>query len=191
VVKNKFLRVVVLPISLFLVGMTAVFVFKYLMTIAGGAYSDIDSMMQKAAAASYDLKQDYYEGQAFDIGDYDGTVGGALKMAPKAIIAGLFRPFIWEAKSVTSAVSGLENLILLWLTIWVLFRLKMTVKLFAQYPFLIFCLCFSLMFAFGVGLSTSNFGALARFKIPLLPYFALMLLLIRQTVKERKKLSSQ
>ena len=191
VVESKFLRVIILPISLLFVGVLSIFVFKYLTTFAGGTYGSIDTMMQKAAVASEDLKQDYYGGQAFDIGTYDGTTGTALKMAPKAVIAGLFRPFIWEARSATSAISGLENLILLWLTLQALFRFKTIVKLFEQYPFLIFCFCFSLTFAFGVGLSTSNFGALARFKIPLLPYFALILLIIRQTVKEQKKRSFQ
>jgi len=41
---------------------------------------------------------------------------------------------------------------------------------------LIFCFSFSLLFAFALGFSTSNFGALVRFRIPFLPFFNLMLL---------------
>jgi len=45
-------------------------------------------------------------------------------------------------------------------------------------PTIQFCLIFSLVFAFAVGISSFNFGALSRYKIPCLPFYALALILI-------------
>ena len=39
-------------------------------------------------------------------------------------------------------------------------------------PNLVFCLVFSIIFAFAVGISSYNFGALSRYKIPCLPFYA-------------------
>ncbi|MFT6828639.1 MAG: hypothetical protein ACI9GZ_003758, partial [Bacteroidia bacterium] len=43
-------------------------------------------------------------------------------------------------------------------------------------PFLVFCLIFSILFAFAVGVSTANFGTLMRYKIPMMPFFLILLL---------------
>ena len=45
-------------------------------------------------------------------------------------------------------------------------------------PNLLFFITFSLIFAFAVGISTYNFGALSRYKIPCLPFFGAFLLIV-------------
>jgi hypothetical protein len=45
-------------------------------------------------------------------------------------------------------------------------------------PTIQFCFVFSLIFAFAVGISSYNFGALSRYKIPCLPFYAIALILI-------------
>ncbi|HAW19442.1 MAG TPA: hypothetical protein DCX14_04595, partial [Flavobacteriales bacterium] len=50
-------------------------------------------------------------------------------------------------------------------------------------PFLAFCLMFSVFFAFGIGLTTPNYGALVRFKIPLIPFFTILLLVLYTKAK--------
>jgi hypothetical protein len=52
-----------------------------------------------------------------------------------------------------------------------LFKVKWRVFQYFKSPEVVFCLIFSLVFAFGVGISTYNFGSLARYKIPLFPYY--------------------
>jgi hypothetical protein len=42
----------------------------------------------------------------------------------------------------------------------------------------LFCLIFSLMFSFGIALSSNNFGTLVRYKIPAIPLYLIALLLI-------------
>ena len=89
----------------------------------------------------------------------------------------MFRPYIWETGSATMLISGIENIILLLLTAWVILTKPIRlIKSLRMDPFLLFCLLFTLVLGFGVGLSTSNFGALVRYKIPFLPFFVFLIL---------------
>ena len=76
--------------------------------------------------------------------------------------------------------SALENTLLLLLSLGVLLRnnpFKLINRIISE-PFLVFCLMFSVFFAFGIGLATPNYGALVRFKIPLIPFFTILLLIL-------------
>jgi hypothetical protein len=42
-----------------------------------------------------------------------------------------------------------------------------------------FCFSFAIFFAFSVGLTTSNFGSLVRYKIPATPFFMAALFIVR------------
>ncbi|MDR2010397.1 MAG: hypothetical protein LBQ22_07940 [Bacteroidales bacterium] len=191
-IKNQFIRVFVFPFVITIMAFVGIYVLSNVGSIVGGAYEDVDSMLAKAASTQYDLKQDYYHGSTFDIGNLEPTVESAVSIAPKAIIAGLYRPFIWEARSVVMLLSGLENLVLLVLTFYVILKggIRFFFKQLFSSPFLIFCLLFSIIMALGIGLSTSNFGALVRFKIPMLPFFAMLWLFILDNYNTRKKLKN-
>jgi len=146
----------------------------------GGVSGFLDEILQDAAVKKNDLGQAYYEGSGADIGQFDGTLNGAIKLAPKAIVMGLFRPFIWEVNSVVVMLSGLENFFLLVFLFYIIWRAGpgKFIKLIIKNPLILFCLLFSLLFAFIIGLSTSNFGALVRFKIPLIPFLISALFII-------------
>ncbi|MEP2024099.1 MAG: hypothetical protein ABJI85_05525, partial [Reichenbachiella sp.] len=58
--------------------------------------------------------------------------------------------------------------------------IKLWVKL--NDPIVLYCLTFSLLFAFAVGVSTYNFGTLMRYKIPVIPFY-LITLTIAKTVR--------
>ncbi|MDD4148533.1 MAG: hypothetical protein PHE33_00740 [Bacteroidales bacterium] len=191
-VKSKVLRVFVFPVIMLAVAFGGMYVLTGAANIAGGSYKDVDSMLSKAVISQQDLKQDYYGGNSFDIGDFDPTIGGAASVTPAAIIAGLYRPFLWEANSVVMLLSGLENMILLLLTIYVLLRAGPVffLKQLAKEPFLIFCFVFTLIMAMGIGLSTSNFGALVRFKIPLIPFFLMGWLFVLDEYRKSKRIKN-
>jgi hypothetical protein len=48
----------------------------------------------------------------------------------------------------------------------------------SKFPLVSFCIVFSIVFAFAVGFSTSNFGTLVRYKIPCIPFFMAALFII-------------
>ncbi len=190
---SKFLKYSAIPI---------IYIFSFLvgyftLSVLGdrlGKFS-INKMLVTAAVTQKDLKQDYYHGSSFDIGDFDPTVSGMLGKAPAAITVGLFRPFLWEARNPVMLASGLENFSFLLMAIGVItglfFDPKKFFRIILENPFLIFLLSYSILFSLLVGLSTSNFGALVRFKIPFLPFFVCSLLLMNYFLWFRKPQDKQ
>lgn len=194
-IKSNFLRTLALPVLLLILGGGGVFIMSQLGSSLGDKYSSIDKALETAVVTQKDLKRAEYQGASFDIGDFDPTLAGITSKIPAAITAGLFRPFIWEARNPVMLLSGLENLLFLGLTIRLLFTLGPfgLFKRVGSSPLLIFSLIFSLFFAFSVGLTTSNFGSLVRYKIPCEPFylgFLFVLLYLKKedfdTVKEKE-----
>jgi hypothetical protein len=175
-IKSKFLRVLAMPFLLVVLGGGGVFIMSQLGSSLD-KYSSVDKALETAVVTQKDLKRVEYKGASFDIGDFDPSLAGIASKIPAAINAGLFRPFIWEARNPVMIISGIENLIFLGLTIRLFFTLGLFgfFKRIGEYPLLIFSLVFALFFAFSVGLTTSNFGSLVRYKIPCEPFYLGML----------------
>lgn len=153
-----------------------------------GKYSSVDNILNKAAVTQKDLKQDYNEGNAFDIGEFDPTIAGISSKFPIATFAGLFRPSFLDVRNVVMLLAAIENGFLLFFTIYILFKcgIRGTYSIIASEPIAFFALIFSVFFAFSVGLTTSNFGALVRYKIPAVPFYMSTLFIILELNKKRK-----
>ncbi len=120
------------------------------------------------------------DASAYDLGKFEPTVSGFLKVAPKAINVTLFRPYIWEARKSMVLLNSIEATIFLFLTIKVLFVVGpfRVWEAISNDPNIQFFIMFSLIFAFSVGISSYNFGALSRYRIPCLPFYLLALVFI-------------
>jgi hypothetical protein len=187
-IRNRLIRNLIVP-------------FVYVVIVSGSyfglrAFGDslgkfsVDKALKTASINQSDLKQDYYEGNSFDIGDFEPTIPGALSKFPKATMAGLFRPYLWDTRNVVMLLSGLENVFILGLTLMVLVKMKWRrMYLFiSDHPIILYCLVFSVLFAFMIGLTTPNFGALVRFKIPLIPlYMACMMVIYAELQNKRSR----
>ena len=185
--ENKLLRASIAPL-LFVIATTTGYL---VLGVIGSSLGDyrVDNVLNKAVTTQQDLKQDYYGGASFDIGDFDPTISGILGKAPAAINAALFRPYIWEGYNLGMLISGIENIILLILTIYLLLKIRVfnLFRLMFRHHFLFFSVTFSLFFAFSIGLTTSNFGALVRYKIPAIPLFVASLFIIKETYDKLNK----
>ncbi len=119
-------------------------------------------------------------GSSFKASAIDASVGGIMKLFPLGIMNSLFRPFPWEVRSPVMALTALEALLFLWLTITCIryTSFKTFRRVLAENPAIVFCLIYAILFAGLVGMSTLNFGTLARYKIPALPFFLIMLFVI-------------
>jgi hypothetical protein len=119
------------------------------------------------------------EGSAYDLGDVSSPTQMLIK-SPLAINVTLFRPYLWEAKKAIVLLSALESFLFLFLTLKVLYMvgLRRVWRTIITDATIQFCLIFTLIFAFAVGISSYNFGSLSRYKIPCLSFYALALLLI-------------
>lgn len=181
--KNKILKYSIIPF-IFILSFTLGF---YILSVTFDF--NIEKSISDAAEKQNDLKQSYYGGNSFDIGSYDPSISGALQKAPLAIISSMYRPFIWEAKNVVMLISGLENLIILYLSVLIIIRLKVKkiLSIIFNNPIILFSLSYSVFLAFVIGLSTANFGALVRFKIAYLPEFASGVIILFYLVKDQKK----
>lgn len=177
-IQNRIIRLSLVPVITILSLVIIAFTFD-LISDTLGEYST-ENIMRKAIVAQEDLKQDYYGGNSFDIGKIEPTTFGVLSKFPIASFFGFFGPTLLHVNNIVMLFSALENTALLLLTI-AIFTMRnpiTTLKRMTGEPFLVFCLLFSIFFAFGIGLSSPNFGALVRFKIPLLPFFLILLLTI-------------
>ena len=111
------------------------------------------------------------------------------KLAPKAIIIGLFRPFMWEVNNPVMLLSGLEILWITYLTIQV-FRKTGFFRTFGRIgstPLVLFCMVFSVLFAIGTAITSGNFGNLVRYRIPMWPFYVTALFILQDNIPVKKK----
>tara|TARA_B100001287_G_scaffold116243_1_gene97799 strand:- start:935 stop:2287 length:1353 start_codon:yes stop_codon:yes gene_type:complete len=180
-------KILVFPILLFAIIGMGFFLFNNLSSLMG-VYGDVDTAIQQAQVIQEDLlREDQYGGNNYKIGSFDGSFGSLLGVAPLAIFTALYRPLFWEIGSPTMAFSVLENTILIFFSIFTLVRVSplKLIKILWYQPFLLYCFIFSIFFAFGVGIAGTNFGALVRYKLPLMPFYFTMIYIIYQLSKAR------
>src|SRR5437763_598315 len=131
---------------------------------------------------------------SFSLGvEFDGSAGSLAKMAPAAIVATLYRPYLWESKKLSTLLSSIESLAMMLFTLFVLIKagpFTFTGTVFKD-PMTLFCFFFSILFALFVGATTLNFGTLVRYKIPCLPFYLIALFLIQEADKKKKIMNKQ
>jgi hypothetical protein len=120
------------------------------------------------------------EGSAYSLGEVGSGLGGMLVKFPVAVNVTLFRPYPWEAKKVIVLLSAIEAILFAFITLKVFFQIgvRKTWATISKDPTIQFCLIFSFIFAFAVGITSYNFGTLSRYKIPCMPFYALAIILI-------------
>jgi hypothetical protein len=159
-----------------------------------GEYGDLDKSLKKAQITQQDLtRSEQYGENYYDIGEFEATPTGVLSKAPIATISGIFRPFIWEARNPFVLLAGIESLFLMLFSFYTIYKtgLLKTFKNIFTNPILIFSFSFILIFGFGVGLATANFGALVRYKIPLLPFLTAGLFILIEMSKKKNEIADQ
>lgn len=187
-IKSGVIKFIVAPVlGVFIIGGFALL----MSNLSGemGAYGDVDKSLEQAKIIQEDLKRtEQYGENYYDIGAFDATPAGVISKAPIAIISGIFRPFIWEARNPFILLSGLENLFTLILTLVILFKTKFigTPRRIVEDPLVLFSIIFTIMFAFGIGMASANFGALVRYRIPLMPFFITALFIMQYNINKNK-----
>lgn len=183
-IKNAFVKVMFAPTLLAVGVVIAVFILQQ-MGDSLGNYS-VEKVIKTASQGQQDLKQSYYGGNAFNIGDYEPTIQGLLGVAHYAIFAALFRPTFLDVRNVVMGLCAIENMFILGFTIYLLIKLKIFrfFSLITSHPLLMFSFIFSIFFAFSVGVSISNFGALVRLKIPCIPFFLSSLVILNEMLNQ-------
>jgi len=192
-IKNSALRFLATPGLLSIGILAGIFVLR-LFSSSLGSFGDMDSMLKKAQVYQQDQTRAEEYGQNFyDIGKFDASLSGIIIKTPAALVAGIYRPFIWEARNPVMLISGLENFLLLLFSLFMIFRIgiKAVYIIIIKEPFILFSFIFSLIFFFSVGLASANFGALVRYRIIAIPFFLVALAntyyLIRKSKQEEQQ----
>ena len=180
-IKNRLLKLLAIP--------------ALLLIFSGGGYYAInkiaeedsryalDKIAETAMITAYDIRYGWGarhgDNSGYTLGELDGTFASLLRLAPEGVVVTLFRPWPWEIKNPLMLMASLESALFLIITIGVViqfFRKNRYTN--NNQPLIWFCLSFTLLFAFAVGVSTFNFGTLMRYKIPVFPFFASLLVII-------------
>jgi len=136
-------------------------------------------------ALQQEISQTVRGGSTYELGDPTRTTTlGQLAFAPQAIVASFFRPFLWEASNLQILINSLETTTLTALLVRVLWkeRLMRLWSCVRASPILMFFLVFSITFGVAIGLGTANLGTLSRYRVPLMPFYTGLILVLDHVV---------
>lgn len=172
-IKGVFIRLILTPVLLILFILIGYFSIQ---TIANNSdrykIDDLQTRIEGFQSWHGTLGGSYY-----DLGSFDYTPMGLLQKAPAGYNVTFFRPYLWEVKNIVMGISALESLIFLLLSLYILMKIRFEIfKVIFNDPLLAISFFFSLLLGVSVGLTSFNFGALSRYKIPCLPFFVFMLI---------------
>ncbi len=110
----------------------------------------------------------------------DRSLLAQLPLVPLALATALFRPLIFEAHNALALINAGETTLIIGLLAWILFGRGPggAVRTLARSPTAVFCLVFVLLFGTAVGLAAPNLGTMSRYRIPMMPFYVLLLLLL-------------
>ena len=137
----------------------------------------LDALVETSSSnrALYEDFSKTNEGAYYSVG-----TSNPILLIPMGIVATLFRPFLWEVNGATAVLSALEALFFFYLTFY--FMIKKGFFTFFQSafknPVLLLCFIFSFVFAMAIGSTALNFGSLSRYKIPCLPFYLVMVMVM-------------
>lgn len=187
-IKNPLLRSLATPIFIGL-GIAVSYFGATTLTEGDDKY-DIDKLGERSRINNEYLSTYVTSGSAYNIGTFDGSFSSLVTVGPQAIAIALYRPFLWEVRSPLMVLSALEATLFIVFTLRFFFKVGFfkTLRFIGSKPILLFCMIFSLVFAFGVGTNSGNFGTLVRYKIPLMPFYLSALFIMQYHIKRPKKL---
>ncbi|CAN5333985.1 hypothetical protein BH09BAC1_BH09BAC1_28250 [soil metagenome] len=182
-IKSVAVRTVVAPFLLSIMAVGSIGVIS--LTANVNARYNLESMEKRAYDTQWwhtkvqELEGDH--GSGYSLGEATTSVPALAARFPLAVNVTLFRPYIWEVNGPIMLQAALESLLILVFALMTL--LKVGPWGFVRYslkdPLLAFSLTFAILYAFGVGVTSNNFGALVRYKIPSVPMFLCALYIIR------------
>jgi hypothetical protein len=124
----------------------------------------------------------------YSLGYMEMTPKGILKKAPAAIEVTFFRPYLWEVRNASTLLGAIESIILLFIVVWLIYRLRLNFfRVIYRNKNILFLMIFALIFAVVVGISSYNFGALSRYKMPCQMFFIVALILIYDEIPKKRK----
>jgi hypothetical protein len=177
-IKDRTLRYIFTVLTFAGSAVLGYFLLSYLTSLEAAREYQLDKLLTSAEGQrhGYQLVNQNLQGDSH----FKINASNPFLLVVESITATFFRPFIWEVNTPIALLSAFESAVFLLITIFFMF--KKGVKQFFSVTFsdgrILMCFVFAFVFAFAVGSSTANFGALSRYKIPCTPFYLLLLLLL-------------
>jgi hypothetical protein len=159
----------------------SILMLNYFTSMEAGQQYQLDKLMGNA-----EYQREMYAAIAQQTGGNDShftiNTSNPVIMVLEGITATFYRPFIWEINSPIVLLAAIESSIFLFLTLLIMYKKGFVnfFKLSFSEPRILMCFVFAYVFAIAVGISSANFGALSRYKIPCMPFYLIMLMLLFQ-----------
>ncbi len=185
-VKSSFLKNLIGPIILLISTFAGLFVVDRL----GNDFKQYSLQGALETATNFQGYHSYLaatnNASGYHLGTMDGSTGSIIRNIPAAINVTLFRPYLWEVRNPVMLLSAIESFIMLLFTIRIFYRTGIirTLKTVGRNSTAFFCIFFAMFFAFSVGFTAYNFGALVRYKIPCIPFFVAGLFILNFITEE-------
>lgn len=176
-VENKMLRNIFAGMTLMASVLVAFLLLNYFTSLEAAQQFQLDNF-----AGNAEHQRKMYADIALNKNDshFEMNTSNPAITALNGIAATFYRPFLWEVNSPILLLSALESMVFLFLTL--IFMYRRGIKKFLTVPFsdprILFCFVFAFAFAAAIGTATANFGALSRYKIPSMPFYLIMILLM-------------
>lgn len=187
-IKGSFIRIVFIPIIITLFGVST-FVILSDVSANAGKYDvnqlekTLEGFQQWHGHLNQTLDQSGYS-----LGEMEFTPLGILKSSPSALNVTFFRPYLWEVRNIPTLIGAFESFIILLFFVYLLIKLRgRFFTIISKNKEVLFLLIFALTFGVIVGISSYNFGALSRYKMPAQMFFVIALTIIYQTSKKEFK----
>lgn len=139
----------------------------------------INQMIEQAAIVQQDFTNNLTYGvNRYSLGAVDYSIPGMIQAMPASIMAGLFRPFLWEALMPSLFLNGLESILFICLVVRFFLRRKLRarIQLIRKHELLIYLFFAMLFIAFFSGFTSILFGVLVRIRVFALPMLLIILL---------------
>lgn len=177
IVQDRTLKRLLGTMLLVVSSLVGIVLIRYITSSEAGKSFQLDRIVESSNAQ----KAQYSQMATYDQGAYFSAGGGnPITSFLGGIVASLYRPFPWEISSPMVVLGAIESFIFLVLTFLAIKGAG--IKRFFEEIFgntqLMICFFFAIIFAGAVGSTALNFGSLSRYKIPCMPFYLLMILIV-------------
>ncbi|MDP4266892.1 MAG: hypothetical protein Q8880_05615 [Bacteroidota bacterium] len=136
---------------------------------------DIVFLLYLKQSDFFGLASSVNSGSLISLRHMDNNLISLLLTIPQGLFNVIFHPFIWESKSFLIFFASIENLIIICIVCWCIYKLKIEEE--NKNMILFFCsfIFFNLVL---IGITTPVTGAIVRYKVPILPFIMLLSFLL-------------
>jgi hypothetical protein len=182
--KNPVLKFLIIPYLIIILSSSMSFITSTLME----STTKYQSEQIENRVKGFQSYHTYLGGSSYSLGEIEFTTMGIISKIPLALNATLFRPYPWEAKNALSFVNSLESFFVMCFTIFVLIKTGIAnfFRIISSNSYVLGAFIFVLFFGFIIGFTSYNFGALSRFKIPLVAIYIFVLYFVYINRKNRE-----